>query len=462
MLSLKFTHTIVYLSPPTTNIECNLQEMPIPLQPTDHCIQIATNLTLQLTNEPSGSQTTTKSYFEDEFNEDIQNTQFYLSIVPESTQQMFRHLYLPSPDDVIIGSKDGDISPTKSPTKGGYDADELLKEIQGDSSNNNDDGGGTPVAGIAAGVSVGVVALIIGLFVYRKRRKYHDDWSSKSSNSSYNKKEFDPSNDLERGDLSGRSGGSQYSSRYSSHSQSSGSIQSYSGSESWSRSSRSSASSQSTRSKSSHSYLSGSYTSSKTGSQSQTPRSSDESSYSSASEVGNVSPAVLKNDDNANSPTDTNEENVAQAAVLVGRSGDSASQQSASTAQSNSTRASKSSRGSDYSDSESENSEGYLANVNLMDEAASKGSKRSQSSSHATPKSTDDSSAGSSGWDSSDGDSSVDTGSVDSYDPNTIRTGDLDSQPSHPSDTSSEADMVFDQDDNRGINPAHNPVVQPG
>ena len=436
--------------------------MPIPLQPSDHCIQIATNLTLQLTNEPSGSQTTTKSYFEDEFNEDIQNTQFYLSIVPESTQQLFRHLYLPSPDDVIIGSTDdGNSSPTKSPTKGGYDADELLKEIQGDSSNNNDDGGGTPVAGIAAGVSVGVVALIVGLFVYKKRRRYHDDWSSKSSNSSYNKKEFDPSNDLERGDLSGRSGGSQYSSRYSSHSQSSGSIQSYSGSESWSRSSRSSASSQSTRSKSSHSYLSGSYTSSKTGSQSQTPRSSDESSYSSASDVGNVSPAV-KNDESANSPTDANEENVAQAAVLVGRSGDSASQQSASTAQSNSTRASKSSRGSEYSDSESENSEGYLANVNLMDEAASKGSKRSQSSSHATPKSTDDSSAGSSGWDSSDGDSSVDTGSVDSYDPNTIRTGDLDSQPSHPSDTSSEADMVFDQDDNRGINPAHNPVVQPG
>ena len=105
----------------------------------------------------------------------------------------------------------------------------------------------------------------------------------------------------------------------------------------------------------------------------------------------------------------------------------------------------------------------YQASVDLMDQDVSVGK------GSMTP-TDDDSSAGSSGWDSSDGNSSVDTVFVDSYNPNTIQTGNLNSTPagnssSHPTRSSSpSADMddstLQEVSRSGSINPAVNPVIQ--
>lgn len=93
-------------------------------------------------------------------------------------------------------------------------------------------------------------------------------------------------------------------------------------------------------------------------------------------------------------------------------------------------------------------------------------SRSSSKTSRGTTTADDDSSAGSSGWDSSDGDSSVDTGSVDSYDPTTINTGDLASSTegggssSFPGSSTTGDSMTLEEQ--YKMNPAVNPVVQPG
>ena len=72
----------------------------------------------------------------------------------------------------------------------------------------------------------------------------------------------------------------------------------------------------------------------------------------------------------------------------------------------------------------------------------------------------DDSSAGSSGWESSDGDSSVRTGSVESFDPNVESLG-TSISPSHDGTASYlEEEMEDRQLMLDSLNPAVNPVVQ--
>ena len=394
-------------------------------------------------------------YFETEFNNDIEDGTYYLLIAPPETQEQFRHLYLPPPDGESgengSGEEGGDSS-TPSPVP--FDPSRLIDQAESD---NNTDGGSTPIAGIVSGVCVGIVAIGIGLFVYKKRYYNDDDWSSKDS--SY-KKEFDPENDLEGGNASGRSG-SEYSSRdefsSSGHSQSSSSMQSYSDSDRSSRSSRSTdTGSYSSRS---NSYTTGSsFTSSKTGTEDgaggpASVSASESDSYSSASaSAKEKNPTPFQKDENL----DENRNRATASTAATAATAASSEIDSHST----STRGSRSSRGSKSTSA----SDPYRANVDLMDQDISKGSKassKSSRSSRATP-TDDDSSAGSSGWDSSDGESSVDTGSVDSYDPNTIRTGDLDSSKasSYPSSSSSEI-SPYEQHDNR-VNPAVNPVVQHG
>ena len=483
------------------DVECTISEIAVPLQSTDHCIQIQTNLTLSYENEES--QDYIRAYFEDKFQTDVENNVLWNSIVPESTRDEFKTLYVAS--DIVTATPNNP-SPTPPPNY-----DNLIKGWEEEEEGKNNEGGGSGnVAGIAAGVSVGIVAVIVGLFVYRRRRYDHDDWSSKSSYSSAEQKEFNPSRDLEGGDLSGRSGSrgsrsSGYSRSSRSYSGSSGSssasMQSYSGSDRSSHSSgssrsRSSGSYSGSRSKSdAGSYTSGSYTSGPDGGPASVSASeSDATSISSVGEV--VPPAVAQRKDDETSTLEsiqlsgaestqesvsTRERKDDETSTLesIQLSGAESTQESVSTRGSRSSAsASSASRSTAYSSThgsasqQSEaSSEGYLANVDLLDQSAdaklkSSNSSRSSSrlSAEGTPISMDDSSAGSSGWDSSDGDSSEDSTSMESFDPETIHSSDLESNstPSQSGPSTESPDMQNTYYDQDMVNPAINPVVQPG
>ena len=134
-LYIKYSHT-----------ECNPQEIPIPLQSTDHCIQLSTNLTLQFEDEPLNSQDEATLYFETEFNNDIEDGTYYLLIAPPETQEQFRHLYLPPPGEESDGgsengSNEGGEESTPAPVP--FDPSRLIDQAESD---NNTDGGSTPIA----------------------------------------------------------------------------------------------------------------------------------------------------------------------------------------------------------------------------------------------------------------------------------------------------------------------------
>jgi len=506
-----------YMDP--IDVECSPEILNDTTQDGDHCIQITTNLTLQLTDEPLGTQNETLMHFTDQFGDDLQDGTFYNLILPVDTRMEIRAVYpVPAVVETLPKGNVGDSSatiPTPTPTS-------WLVGFNQQNRGNNDDTKepSSSVAGIVSGVCVGLLVAGMGFFLYRRRQSYKDDFSKDGSGSYTKKRDFDPANDLEGGAVgrNNKGSGSQYSSRdefSSGESQSSSSMQSYSGSESDSTSSSGSRSSRSSRS---------SYSGSRSGtSRSYTSRSSYASSTGqdggeagpvsvSASESGSYSgsshtSSYQNKDDDPNSPVGNDsgvQRNVVDAATL-GRASQSLGSESehSNSGHSNSGHSNNSNTGSLYSIKEHDSSgssvgvasdpanmnlegsvgsrsrgsrstasasrstrdssEGYRANVDLMDQDSNQGS--NQGSNHgksngtsATP-TEDDSSAGSSGWDSEDGDSSVDTGSVDSYDPNTIRSGDLGSSVL----SSEDGDSTLDQDQLAGmVNPAVNPVVQRG
>jgi hypothetical protein len=316
-------------------------------------------VTIEFVGEPVGSdRTDTIVYFEDQFEVDVENGVFHDLIVPASTKLQFRAIYSATPA--------GNVTTTiESATEDSYpefNVDDFLEEAEkeeGGGEGGEEGGGGSNVAGIAAGVCIGVAFVgIIGLFVYRRRRRAAEDksdggdgTSGRDGRESYNTPDFDMEG---VNDLKGRAddgGGSEASSRdqiSSAESDSdSSSMASFSGSSS------------------------SDYTSTSSTGSSADDVSRGSSNYrSSASGAGTTSVGVV-DDVRPNSPRDSRaKRNVARAAAAFER-------------------------------------ESELNHSGSVDSARDVG-RRS-----ATP-TDDDSSAGSSGWDSSDGESSVDSRSAES------------------------------------------------
>jgi len=467
------------------DVECS-NETTTSLQDTDHCIQVTTNLTISFTNEPLGSEQEALAFFENEFAEDCKDETFHNMIQPDETRDMIRAISLPTPPPPTNVAND---IPTPKPSPGISDA------VQPD-----DEEGGSNVAGIVSGVIFGFVFVgLFGFFVYR--RGGFSDTKSKDSGSDFSYKknrEFDPSADLEGGNIDVNKQGSKYSSSGSSgssrdefssgDSQSSGSMQSFSGSDSSrsSNDSRSSYTSRSSRTSRSSATSRSSRYSTSPSSTSKTPPDTGPESVS-ASETDSFSSASASAD--ANSPYEGGGVAVTRAAALGRARSHGSSEEDDGSARRGSLHSKSDSHGSssvgDASDPRNVMDEG--SSMGSRSSPRSRGSKSSATSSHHTGDSSEpyktnvdlmdveplskstttgeDSSAGSSGWDSSDGDSSVDTGSVDSYDPNDL--GSSAGGSTYPSASSSSGDastsmLTEEQGLPAMMNPAVNPVVQRG
>jgi len=507
-----------------TELECTPEILTNKSEEGDHCIQVTTNLTLQFADEPLGSQNETLEYYSTKFQDDLIDGTFY-NVIDAETQAQVRAVY-PAPAPVTVVEPGDNVGSGNIPVPAPDNA-WLNELIEGNPAEEEKKSSNT--VGIVSGVcvSLAVVAVIIGAFLYRRRQRYDYDDYSKSGSDSYSK-DFDAKDDLERGmGNASRSSRDEFS---SGDSQSSSSMQSYSGSESGtstssggsrssgtSRSSRSSYTSQSGTDSRSYSHTSSSYSDTPDGGEmsdggpasvTASEGESHSSSSNAGSHIGNDDPDApdgIIGDaqrDVANAPaldrsaTTDDSEYSSRSGVSTRDSGslysikeDSASGSNGGGASNpantevyaedghismgSTSRGSQSSSRGDYAanadlmdDQDSnqdtrDSSEGvYRANVDLMDTSPSS-SQQDTSKVSSTP-TDDDSSAGSSGWDSEDGDSSVNTGSVSSYDPGTILTGDLGSSTAtSTSGTLGDSEGLRRSEEDM-MNPAVNPVVQRG
>eukprot|EP00581_Thalassiosira_minuscula_P011605 CAMPEP_0183715174 /NCGR_PEP_ID=MMETSP0737-20130205/9512_1 /TAXON_ID=385413 /ORGANISM="Thalassiosira miniscula, Strain CCMP1093" /LENGTH=1373 /DNA_ID=CAMNT_0025944259 /DNA_START=219 /DNA_END=4340 /DNA_ORIENTATION=+ len=469
------------------DVECD-GETAATKQDTDHCIAVTTELPLQFINEPTESKEEALAFFTANFDRDLLDGTFRSLINPEETRLMVKGVYpVPIPGSELVPlDPNDDGGDNDKPKPGGIpivgpqipvggvptakpspDLKAILEGIdQNRAAAAEEEGGKASAGGIAAGVVVSVISIsALGFFVWRRRKNsYGSDISSKSS-SGYDKKEFDPFDDLEGGrKKASRSGssGSSYSSSSrdefsSGDSQSSGSMQSFSGSDSSSRSSRSSASgsytSRSSRSSRSSSYYSSSFSTSRSGTNSK----EDSKNSSSNSGKGSAdSPhekdggaAAVQRLDSEGSSTLFSAQNSHGSSV-----GEASDPQRAT--------ASKGEGSSHGGSSYSSNGGPFRTNVDLMDTAADNAGTDTEVS-KGTATGDDDSSAGSSGWESSDGDSSADTGSVDSYDPNQLGSSVTSSTDNKDSGTLTSYTSSSDEktaSSEQYMNPAVNPVVQ--
>lgn len=209
------------------DVECNPGLLTSLIQEGDHCIQITTNLTLQLNNEPIGSQNETMRFFTYEFQESLLDGSYYSMIQPDETRAEFRAVSpVPVTGAVVIEDvTDSDSSatgPTPKPTTSFVD-----RVIGANPDQGEEEPSSSNIGGIIGGIVGGLLFVgIAGFFVYRRKQsQYKDDFSSHSG--SGKKRNFDPANDLDGGAVN--SSRDEFS---SGESQSSGSMQSYSGSDS--------------------------------------------------------------------------------------------------------------------------------------------------------------------------------------------------------------------------------------
>ena len=246
-LTIFYTHVLFIIDSLHMLTGCR-DEMNVTIEATDHCIEVTTDLMIQFTDEPLGSEIDTLYLFEEEFEKDIQDGTFLGFISPPSTKQEFRAIYPPVTISELFeqGGGSGNMSPTMTTVESemlppvAADADTIDKLIQDHDNaaeSSSSEGGSSSTAGIVSAVCIGLVLIGVVLFVFRRRRELNASFKGIRG---FEKKEFSPTDDLEEGNA--HAGGSKHSSRdefSSGDSHDSSSMQSYSGSESASQSSES-------------------------------------------------------------------------------------------------------------------------------------------------------------------------------------------------------------------------------
>lgn len=379
-------------------------------------------------------------------------------INPEETQRSVRAIYPPSAVKVV--------STVPSPTPPQLDGTNTLEPPANNPPATKGDEGGPNAAGIASGVTVGVVLTAILAFLAVRRRRNGGGKSTESlssQESGYKKtRDFDPANDLEAGRAGGgrRRHGSDYSSSRDEFSSgdsdsSGGSMQSYSGSES-----------SSSGSGSSYTSSRSSYTSNSRSSRSASDHGGSYGAAGPAGAEGNSrgtgrddpyegsGAAVARADALGRGRGGGDKDNLGR---LAGSSGTHSNYDDGMGGTSDDSNAA-------YSQGSSSASyrTGSGAEEDPSDRSAPPTPEGSDKRKESTTTGDDDSSAGSSGWDSTDGDSSVDSGSVETYDLNELGSSTR-SQTGTASSTSDSESMATPEQKGgytNTLNPAVNPVVQ--
>lgn len=294
-------------------------------------------------------------------------------------------------------------------------------------------GGNSSVAGIAAGVSVGLVVIIAGFFVFNRRRLHKKRFDNTDSTPSFGKRDSNETQPYNRGILSAfapkrreiRSDDLEWGQDP---------IQERSDDESDSMQSYSSHSSSESHSSSYYS----------TTDSSRSRAHSDDGHDGPASVSASSASSYEEYPDNLPQPVNTS--------LTSGKSSSSSEKEKPVEVEKTVSQL--------YGFNDSEGSDSH----ELLSDQAAAGAVLAPDYLQAQDRidADDDSSAGSSGWESSDGDSSVRTGSVESFDPNVESLG-TSISPSHDGTASY---LEEEMEDRRlmpdSLNPAVNPVVQRG
>ena len=363
---------------------------------------------LELTGEHSLTPEEIKATLQAKFEESLKDGSFYASLPPEVLEYISAitppkaSTEIPSPPPTTLQPPISPFPPTEAfnPQIPGAKAPIPAPSPDG--------GGNSSIIGIAAGVSVGLVLVIAGFFVFRRRQAQKRRHDNTDSTPSFGKRRttdsgnyrgffsaFTPKKkDIQDDDLEWG---------HDDSSDDSGSMESYS----------------------SHS-----------------SSGSDSSSYYSTSDgtSGTGGPASVSASSASSYDTHT-EENVPPVySSMTSRRSSSSSERDLTSRP----------KLYDFNDSEGSRS----------DPLSSGGSSKNTTGRERTDSEADDSSAGSSGWESSDGDSSVHSDSVESFDPNTETLGTSIS-------TSQDGAYLDEEMQDRelqpeSLNPALNPVVQRG
>lgn len=379
---------------------CNTE----PAQLRDQCLDIEMEIPLQLSGNHSSTPEEIKDTIQSKFDEALKDGSFYASLPPEVLDYISGF----SPEQILkeaLSSPPTAQATVVAPTPPQQEA--VNPQIPSVEAPEPEVEGKSGIVGIAAGVSAGLVVIIAGFFVFRRRqaqKRNVDDAESRTP--SFGKRASDDSAPYIKGFFSAfapkrkdiQSDDLEWGQDQSSDD--SGSMQSYS----------------------SHS-----------------SSGSDSSSYysTSGSSSGSGGPASMSA--SSASSYDTHPDDFARPNNNSMTSGKSSSSHNASES------------------SRSETSDG------TKEDRAILAPDYLQAKDRIDVEADDDSSAGSSGWESSDGDSSVQTGSVDSFDPNTESLATSVSQSRDGTTSTNSEDEMEDQElMPESLNPAVNPVVQPG
>jgi hypothetical protein len=391
----------------------------------DKCLNIQMAIPLELSGVQSLTPEEIKATIQAKFEEALSDGSFYSSLPPE----VLDHISEVSPQAIskVQTPPAPVVAPTPPPEQSVNPQTPATDSLTAPESapTPSPGGGNSSIAGIAAGVSVGLVVVIAGFYVFRRHQAQKKQFDNMDSTPSFGKREsidtppfsggilsaFAPkrkeiqSDDLEWGqDREESSDGSGSMESYSSHSSSGSDSNSYN---------------------------------STSGSSSRTVSASSASSY--------------------DSPPD----NIAQPVVNTGMTSD----KSSSSSEKDKTTTTQL---YDLNDSKDNSSNALLSDEAKTDATRAKGDGAVlapdylQAQDRIEADADDDSSAGSSGWESSDGDSSVRTGSVESFDPNTESLGTSISPSYDGASTSLEEEMEDRQLMPDSLNPAVNPVIQRG
>jgi hypothetical protein len=388
----------------------------------DHCLEITQYQTyyLLLENYPDDIA----AFVTSKFDEDVASGS-YLNTIPEPSRSEIRTIYPVSSGEEVEAESSSPAAawkPTEPPLS-------PIVELP-------DDSGGAKTGAIAGGVTVALLVAIVGLFVARRRMvaeaELKDDELDDVVDGEYKNSEWSDDDSSSSGSSrSSSSSGSSSSASESAHSTSGSSDSYYSNSGSTSGGGTS-------------------VTGGENGPLS-VSASDNDSSASHPREPARAAPAAAKAaidilnstsiHDSMDSGSSVGEASLVEEAAIDEIDSDS---------------------DQDSHQSDEDHHQDYEMNVDLTDadglEIPQMG-RRSKESSYA-----DDSSAGSSGWNSSVGDSSsTNTESVESFDANMVDVG---SSTISKTNTSSDADEIdeyaIDRELLPGVNPAVNPVVQPG
>jgi len=398
-----------------TNAVCNTE----PTQLRDVCLDIQMEIPLQLSGNQSLTPGEIKDTMQLKFEEALKDGSFYGSLPPEvldyisgiSQKQISKEALSPSPtaQATVVAP-----SPPQEEVVDPQIGVPSVKAPEPAPAPSPEGGGDSSVVGIAAGVSAGLVVIIAGFFVFRRRQAQKRKFDNTDSTPSFGKRESNDSHTFTKGLLSAfapkkkdiQSDDLEWGQDQSSDD--SGSMQSYS----------------------SHS-----------------SSGSDSSSYYSTSGSSRGGGPASVSASSASS-YDTNPDDFVRPKNNSMTSGKSSSSSEKDTTQLY-----------DLNESGSSKSE---ASDGAKEDKAILAPDYLQAKDRIDVEGDDDSSAGSSGWESSDGDSSAQTGSVESFDPNAESLG-TSVSPSHDGTSAySEEEMEDRELLPQSLNPAINPVIQRG